>query len=76
MTIERNIGINNRYYYLGIELKYDKNNMLRKLNGSYFDMGDLSIMIEEFELSYKKESTEIIYDKLNSYMNDIIDFLL
>ena len=72
MTIERNIGINNRYYYLGIELKYDKNNMLRKLNGSYFDMGDLSIMIEEFELSYKKESTEIIYDKLNSYMNDII----
>ena len=40
MTIERKIKINNKYYYLGIELKYDKNNMLRKLNGSYFDMGD------------------------------------
>ena len=29
-------------------------------------------VIEEIELNYKKESTEIIYDKLNSYMNDII----
>ncbi len=43
MTIERKIKINNRDYFLGIELKYNANNMLRKFNGGYFDMGDLSL---------------------------------
>ena len=72
MTIERKIKINNRDYFLGIELKYNANNMLRKFNGGYFDMGDLSIMIEEVQSNYLKESKIVIYDKSNSYMNDII----
>lgn len=72
MTIERKIKINNRDYFLGIELKYNTNNMLRKFNGGYFDMGDLSIMIEEVQSNYLKESKIVIYDKSNSYMNDII----
>lgn len=72
MTIERKIKINNRDYFLGIELKYNANNMLRKFNDGYFDMGDLSIMIEEVQSNYLKESKTVIYDKSNSYMNDII----
>ena len=35
-------------------------------------MGDLSIMIEDVEAKYNKESKEIIYDKDISYMNDVI----
>ncbi|MBO4601250.1 MAG: hypothetical protein J5634_03375 [Bacilli bacterium] len=73
MTIERKIKINDRYhYFLGIELMYNADNCLCKADGSYFDMGDLSIMIDEFESRHEKDSKEIIYDKLNSYMNDII----
>lgn len=72
MVIERRIRINDRNYYLGINLKYGKGKLLSKLNGKYFDMGDLSIMIETFEKNYKKDFKEYIYDKEISYMNDII----
>ena len=72
MTIERKIKINGRDYFLGIEIKYDKDNYLKKLNGSGFDMGDLSIMIEYFETNYQKDAKEFIYDELTPYMNDIL----
>ena len=72
MTFERKIRINDRDYFLGIELKYIKDKILKQTNGNGFDMGDLSIMIEEVESNYKKESKEIIYDKDITYMNDII----
>lgn len=72
MVIERRIRINNRNYFLGIELKYGNGKILSKLNGNYFDMGDLTIMIDTIEKSYKKESKEMIYDKEISYMNDVI----
>ena len=72
MVIERRIKINNRDFYLGVELKYGKDKLLTKSDGSSFDMGDLSIMIDWVEKEYKKESKEIIYDKDITYMNDII----
>ncbi len=69
MTIEKRIKINDRYFFLGIELKYDDNGFLIKKDGSYFDMGDLGILIHDFEDSYDKS---IVYDKNVGYMNDII----
>ena len=47
MTIERKIRINNRDYFLGVELKYIKDKILIQTNGNDFDMGDLSIMIQD-----------------------------
>ena len=72
MTFERKIRINNRDYFLGVELKYIKDKVLIQTNGNHFDMGDLSIMIQDVESNYKNESKEIIYDKDIPYMNDII----
>ncbi len=72
MVIERRIKIDNRHFYLGIELKYGKGKLLKKVNGSGFDMGDLSIMIDYFEKAYKKEAKEMIYDEEIAYMNDIL----
>ena len=72
MTLERKIRINNRDYFLGIELKYVNNKTLIQTNGNNFDMGDLSILIQDVESNYDIESKEIIYDKDISYMNDII----
>lgn len=72
MVFEREITINDRYYYLGVELKYIKDKTLIQTNGNNFDMGDFSIMIQEVEANHKKESKEMIYDKEVSYMNDII----
>ena len=71
MIFERRIRINERDYYLGIELKYD-NKLLVKLDGSYFDMGDFNIMIDCVEKSYEEESKKLIYDKENPAMNNII----
>ena len=48
---------------MGVELKYGKDKILKKADGSSFDMGDLSIMIETIENDYKKDSKKIIYDK-------------
>ena len=72
MTIERKIRINNRDFFLGVELKYIKDKILIQTNGNNFDMGDLSIMIQDVESNYKKNAKEMIYDKDISYMNDII----
>lgn len=69
MTIEKRIKIDDRYFFLGIELKYDDNGFDVKKDGSYFDMGDLGILIHDFEDSYDKS---IVYDKKVAYMNDII----
>ncbi len=71
MTIERKIRINNRDYFLGVELKYIKDKILIQTNGNDFDMGDLSIMIETFEEELK-ESDIMLYDDLAWYMNDIL----
>ncbi len=72
MTIERKIRINNRDYFLGVELKYIKDKIIIQTNGNDFDMGDLSIMIKDVESNHKKDAKAIIYDKDISYMNDII----
>ena len=69
MTIERKIRIHDRDFYLGVELKYGKGKLLKKLNGSGFDMGDMSIMIEDVQNNYDKD---LVYDKEIAYMNDII----
>ncbi len=71
MIFERRIRINERDYYLGIELKYD-NKLLVKSDGSYFDMGDFNIMIDYVEKSYEEESKKLIYDKENPAMNNTI----
>ena len=72
MIFERKIRINNRNYYLGTELKYENGKLLTKLNGSYFDMGDFSLMIDYVEKRKEKESKKLIYDKENPAMNNII----
>ena len=69
MIIERRIIIDERNYYIGIELKYGKNKFLQKKDGGYFDSGDLTCLIENVELNYDKMC---IYDKEILYMNDII----
>ena len=69
VVIERKIRINNIDYFLGFKLKYGKNGTLRKLDDSYFDLGDLSILINFFEKNY---DSGIEYDQSVSYMNDII----
>ena len=48
MLIESRLRINDRNYFLGIELKYNKNGALIKSDNSYFDMGDLGVMIDFF----------------------------
>ncbi len=69
MTIERKIRINNNDYLLGFKLKYNNEGFLTKLDDSYFDLGDLSILIDSFEKSY---DANIKYDQNTKYMNDII----
>ena len=69
MIIERKIKINNNNYLLGIKLKYNQNKHLTKMDNSYFDLGDLSIMIAYFE---KQKINKNEYDSEISYMNDII----
>ena len=69
VTIERKIRINDMDYFLGFKLKYDKNRVLKKFDDSYFDLGDLSILIDFFEKNY---DSNIKYDGSISYMNDII----
>ncbi len=72
MLIERRLRINDRNYFLGIELKYNKNGALVKSDNSYFDMGDLGIMIDFFENELKKEVIKDVYDNRIAYMNDVI----
>ena len=72
MTFERKIRINDRDFFLGVELKYIENKILIQTNDNNFDMGDFGIMIQDVEANYKKESKEIVYDNVVSYMNDII----
>ena len=69
MLIERKIKLNNIDYFLGFKLKYDKSRKLVKMDKSYFDLGDLSIMIEFFEKSYNNAEK---YENCIGYMNDII----
>ena len=72
MLIERRLRINDRNYFLGIELKYNKNGALIKSDNSYFDMGDLGVMIDFFETELKKEGIKDVYDNSIAYMNDVI----
>ena len=69
MILEKRILINNINYYIGINLKYGKDKKLQKKDGSYFDSGDLSCLIDNIELNYSKDFN---YDKDVLYMNDII----
>ena len=69
MKIERKIEINNIDYFLGFKVKYSNNGILTKFDGSYFDCGDLSILIDFFQNNYDINNK---YDKNVSYMNDII----
>ena len=72
MLIERRLRINDRNYFLGIELKYNKNGALIKSDNSCFDMGDLGVMIDFFETELKKEGIKDVYDNRIAYMNDVI----
>ena len=72
MLIESRLRINDRNYFLGIELKYNKNGALIKSDNSYFDMGDLGVMIDFFETELKKEGIRDVYDNRIAYMNDVI----
>ena len=72
MLIESRLRVNDRNYFLGIELKYNKNGALIKSDNSYFDMGDLGVMIDFFETELKKEGIKDVYDNRISYMNDVI----
>ena len=72
MLIESRLRINYRNYFLGIELKYNKNGALIKSDNSYFDMGDLGVMIDFFETELKKEGIKDVYDNRIAYMNDVI----
>jgi len=72
MLIESRLRINDRNYFLGIELKYNKNGALIKSDNSYFDMGDLGVMIDFFETELKKEGIKDVYDNRIAYMNDVI----
>ena len=72
MLIESRLRINARNYFLGIELKYNKNGALIKSDNSYFDMGDLGVMIDFFETELKKEGIKDVYDNRIAYMNDVI----
>lgn len=69
MIIERNIKINKINYLLGIEINYKDNGSLCKKDGSYFDLGDLSLMIEYVEKNYNKS---VLYDKNITFMNNVI----
>ena len=72
MLIESRLRVNDRNYFLGIELKYNKNGALIKSDNSYFDMGDLGVMIDFFETELKKEGIKDVYDNRIAYMNDVI----
>ena len=72
MLIESRLRINDRNYFLGIELKYNQNGALIKSDNSYFDMGDLGVMIDFFETELKKEGIKDVYDNRIAYMNDVI----
>ncbi len=69
MIIEKRIKINKIDYYIGIDLKYGDNKRLQKKDGSYFDCGDLSYLIENIESNFKENCD---YDKDIGYMNDVI----
>lgn len=69
MIIEKSIIINELNYYIGIELKYGDNKSLQKKDGSYFDCGDLTYLVESIETNFEKNCD---YDKDIPYMNDII----
>ena len=74
MIVEKRILINNINYYIGINLKYGKGKKLQKQDGSYFDSGDLSCLIDNIELNYSKD---LSYDKDVLYMvrcNSIINY--
>ena len=55
-----------------MELKYTKDKVLDKADGTPFDMGDLSIMIDMFEKDFEKNSKNITYDTYIPYMNEVI----
>ena len=73
MIIEKKININNIDYYIGIEVKYhtteNRHPHLIKKDGTYYDGGDLSYLIEYIEKNFERNTD---YDKYIAFMNDII----
>ena len=73
MIIEKKININNIDYYIGIEVKYhttkNRHPHLTKKDGTYYDGGDLSYLIEYIEKKFERNTD---YDKYIAFMNDII----
>ena len=71
MVIEKQIKFSkDRCYYIGVELKYNDNAILVKMDDSYFDMGDFSYLINYVEnitekKDYLKDSVSV------GYLNDI-----
>ena len=70
MTIEREIKINNKKYYIGIDIYYKNKKVYKKSKkfNNYFDFGDLSYLINNIEEKYNQN----IYDNIPfiSYIKD------
>lgn len=71
MVIERRIKLTiDRCYYIGVELKYNNEAFLVKMDDSYFDMGDFSYLINHVENAYEKK--DYLKDSIaGGYLNDI-----
>lgn len=69
MVIERRIRLKDDTYLIGIKVKYTKKGCLSKTDNTYFDLGDLSSLIEYVENNYQDDC---LYDDNIPYMNDII----
>lgn len=69
MIIERKITINKIDYYLGFKVKYNNRGKISKIDNTYFDLGDISTMINYIQNNYNETEK---YDNQVQYMNDII----
>ncbi len=77
MQISKRIKLNNNYYYILVDVKYQKNQAgvlrlrLKNYKDKYWDEGDCSILIEEVEKSYTLEKAKY-YDKYIGFISDVL----
>lgn len=68
MTIEKRIKLNQSYYFVGMELKYDEDKRLHKSDHTFFDYADTVDLMTDLESFYLSRT---YYDNV-PYMNDIL----
>lgn len=66
MVVERKLKLNNSYYFVGVEVKYNKKK-LSKIDNSYYDDGDMGILFNDIANNYSNE-----YDNDVLFMNDVL----